>query len=310
MLDELFFEKCFSVGLALNTDINRFNRFLDRYHMFIDNIYFSLPLGDRFHGRDLVSKQFRESENVTLFWQLIKSVVEHSIHTDVVFNTHGLLRSDFEEAKALLQENNLHIDKISLLNDYYKDIRELFPNATLVRSVNDMPDEENDILSECHKFDEVVIGRQHIRNSKLFSQIQEKGTRCVLLLNNGCSHTCGGCRSFEYCEKTFERDSKKYSSEYVYALQSILPYEIHENFFDINSISFFKLSTRNADVEYIEKCILSYIHNNALKFVNENYSNYLLWSRLYWHIKFFCDYDFKKIKMHKINICKLAIDQI
>ena len=51
MKDTSFFSKRFSVGLALDTTLDEFNELLDQYAWAIENIYFSLPMGDKFHAR-------------------------------------------------------------------------------------------------------------------------------------------------------------------------------------------------------------------------------------------------------------------
>lgn len=90
MLNESFFYKKFSVGLAMNTDKVQFNNFLEQYKDFIDNIYVSLHLGDRFHGREPIQKQFQDSNNVTLFWELLTVIRHFEINIEVAFNTDHL----------------------------------------------------------------------------------------------------------------------------------------------------------------------------------------------------------------------------
>ena len=58
MKNKEFFYKRFSVGLTLDTTLELFEQFLSKYHKYIANFYFSLPMGDKFHSRVNV-KQIR-----------------------------------------------------------------------------------------------------------------------------------------------------------------------------------------------------------------------------------------------------------
>ena len=52
---------------------------LDEYSWAIENIYFSLPMGDKFHARTRVVDQMRQPETVALFWELLKCIKAHGI---------------------------------------------------------------------------------------------------------------------------------------------------------------------------------------------------------------------------------------
>ena len=114
-----------------------------------------------------------------------------------------------------------------------------------------------------------------------------------------------------HCRKTYERDRKKWTPEYLYALQSILPYELHEGYFDSSDIGLFKLSTRNADIEFTARCIDSYIRNNAEELIEQKKFNYLLWARLGWHIDYFNEFNYfniKEIKKRCVSLGQLEND--
>ena len=49
MLRDSVFDKRFSVGLTLDATLAEFEHFLAKYGRVIQNIYFSLPMGDKFH---------------------------------------------------------------------------------------------------------------------------------------------------------------------------------------------------------------------------------------------------------------------
>ena len=58
MKNKDFFYKRLSVGLTLDTSLELFEQLLNKYHKYIANFYFSLPMGDKFHSRVNV-KQIR-----------------------------------------------------------------------------------------------------------------------------------------------------------------------------------------------------------------------------------------------------------
>lgn len=303
MLAENYFEKKFSIGLAMNTTVNEFEEFLGKYSFFIENIYVSPPLGDQFHGREHIRKQFQDPDNVTLFWKLIDLIQKYHISLEVVFNTEMLQIDDFQRTKEVFEQRDIKINKIALFDRYFSNIKKLFPDSATVKTVNEMPNTIEAFEKITVDYDEIVVGRQFIREKKVL-QIIKEGLKVdpVLLLNNGCSFHCGGCQKLEHCEDTYVRDRKKWGSEYLYAQQSILPYELHEGYLDLSDIALFKLSTRNADTEFMARCLESYIKNNAEELVKDRSFNYLLWARLGWHIEYFDTFDYGRILRMKTSI--------
>lgn len=300
------FHKKFSVGLAMNTTLGEFENMISQYGDYIDNIYCSIPLGDQFHGRTYVAEQFRHSEVVDRFWKLVKIINDSGIDLEIVFNTDHLTEDDFLNCRRELDNHHVKVQKICVLEGYYDLIKRIFPEVLIVNSVNNMRNSKEEIRSINIPFDEIVIGRQYIRDSEVFRIVSEElhaGT--VLLLNNGCSHICGGCRSFDYCRLCYETAKNKYSPEYLYALQSIMPYEIHEDYFDISGVKLLKLSTRNADTELICKCLDSYINNKVEEYLEKGVHHYMMWARLKWHMDYYDSFDPERIKSLKKQICKI-----
>lgn len=298
-------EKRFSVGIAMETTLSEFENMLKKYGKYIDNFYGSLPLGDQFHGRVHVAKQFKDTKNAQKFWKIVKLLNEYDVNFEMVFNTDNLTEEDFYLCRNELKKHEVTVNKIAILDKYYEQVHTIFQNVKLVNSVNNMPNTIEGIRNTSHLYDEIVIGRQFIRNVEAFRIVtDELGADCVLLVNNGCSHICGGCRSFDYCKGCYEKEKKRTSAEYLYALQSILPYEISENYFDTSAVKLFKLSTRNADTEFICKCLDSYIHDNGKEYVDRSRHHYLLWSRLMWHQDYFDYFDYERIRKIKQKICE------
>lgn len=303
MLNESFFYKKFSVGLAMHTDKKQFRHFLEQYGDFIENIYASLPLGDRFHGREPIQRQFHNSNNVMLFWELLPIIQQFGINIEVAFNTDHLDENDFRLCREHLDQHEITVQKVVILDWYFEYAKKYFPEASIVKSVNNMPETIEDVQNIQLPFDEIVIGRQNIRNEAIFSSVASKA-RSILLLNNGCSYECRGCKSPAYCRESYRHSLQKASAQYLYALQSIMPYEIHEGYFDISHINLLKISNRNADTEYTMKCMDSYIHNNAHAYVEKSKHHYMLWARLGWHIPHFDEFNYDEIKEMKAKICR------
>ena len=298
-------EKRFSVGIAIETTLSDFENMLNKYGRYIDNFYGSIPLGDKFHGRVHIVNQFKNPDNINKFWEIAKLINKYGINLEIVFNTDNLTEEDFYMCRDELKKHEVTVDKIAILDKYYEQVQAIFQKVKLINSVNNMPNTLDGIRNISHKYDEIVIGRHFIRNVEAFHIVtKELGADCVLLVNNGCSHICGGCRSFDYCKECYEKGREKTSAEYLYALQSILPYEISEQYFDTSDVKLFKLSTRNADTEFICKCLDSYIHNNGKEYVDKSLHHYLMWSRLIWHQDYFDSFDYERIRSIKQKICK------
>ncbi len=296
MLEESYFEKKFSVGLAMDTTLKEFEEFLGKYSYFIDNMYVSPPLGDQYHGREHIKEQFHDPDKVALFWELAELIQHYQISLEVVFNTELLGIEDFQRTKEEFDKRNIGIDKIAVFDKYIKDVKALFPKARIVKTVNEMPNSLAEFELIPDVYDEVVVGRQFIREKEVLQIISSQLHAVpVLLINNGCSFHCGGCREMSHCENIYKQDNKVWASEYLYAQQSIFPYELHEGYLDITNIGLFKLSTRNADTDFTARCMDSYIKNNAEELVKEKKFNYLLWARLKWHIEHFDEFDYNRI---------------
>lgn len=295
MINEDFFKKRFSVGVALDSDVDEYKLLLEKYSDFIDNVYFSPPFGDQYHGRSKIAEQLSLPGSDERLWMILRLFRKYGVALEAVFNTHLLSDSDIEYTLRQLALLDLIPEKICVQEPYYRIVRECFPHADIVHSVNFLPNDRSKILPAAKQYDEYVVGRQFIRDEKLFREIKETGCRTVLLLNNGCSHICGGCASQDHCRNAFERSLSKKSAQQIYAEQSIMPFELHEGWLCTENVALFKLSTRNGNASYIEKCLDSYIHNNSDVYAGKNPENYLLWSRLAWPMRFFEYFDYSEI---------------
>lgn len=303
MENRTFFNKRFSVGLALDTTLDEFNALLDQYSWAIENIYFSLPMGDKFHARTRVVSQMRQPEIVELFWELLRCIKSHGIKLELVLN-NGLVRPhDVQEAAQMLTSHDICIDLVGITDDIYDDVKQYFPTQKIVYSFKNRTHTQAAFASLRHHYDEIVVGRQNIRNVELFHFLRaELKTKVVLLLNNGCSHVCGGCTTLNNCHRSYYQEKFNKSSEYLYALQSIMPFELHSELLDTSDVHLFKISSRNASVDYIRKCLDSYINCIEEPYIRQSNENYMLWSRLAWHGEYYTDFSLEHIRKLKKQI--------
>lgn len=296
-----YLKKRFSVGLALDSGTAEYETLFRDYGEYIDNLYFSPPLGQQFHGRTKIAEQLKQPMYIERFWEILRLAQDFQIGLEVVYNTHMLQDNDFIRAEEMFSKNLIKLSKICVQDAYYDFIRSLYPTMELVHSVNSMPDEKDKILQAAGAYSEYVVGRQYTRDTELFHNIAQTGSRCVLLLNNGCSHFCNGCSTPEHCQQVFEktRSERHMTEEQIYALQSIMPFELHEGCIDLTDISLLKLSTRNADVTYIRFCLDSYINGIDRELLDKSSDYYLLWARLLWLTKYFKSFDYERIYAYK-----------
>lgn len=303
LLDRKAFHKKFSVGLLLDTSLQEFNTFLDDYAEYIENFYFSLPMGDRFHSRRRVVEQFHNLVNIDQFWKQLKMINDHGIKLEVLFNTENLSAEDVANGKKMLEEHNVFPQKVGLHDDVFEAVHELFPQNELVYSFNNFPSKMSDFDAKGHQYSEYVLGRQWIRNFEAMDYIhKELHGHVVLLVNNGCSHICGGCSTQRHCFGAYQSARRNNSAEYLYALQSIMPFELHEGLLPMDKFDLIKINSRNTDIRYLRHCIESYLACNEIEWINETKEHFSLWAHLTWHMSYYKDFDLKRIVALKHSI--------
>lgn len=299
------YSKRFSVGLPVLDPVERFHAFLDRYAPYIANVYFSLPLGDKHHSRIVTQRILREEDKIPYFLSLLRCVKNHGIHLEVLFNTAGLSEEDILTAKVFMDIHGIEPDEIGIRMEYHEMVTRIFPGKPLVYSFNNFPSSREAFFSSEKRFQQYVVGRQFIRDAKLLDEIRQHDAKTVLLLNNGCSFTCGGCGNGNHCHDAYYAGRERYSPEYLYALQSIMPFEINEGFIDVEKVDLFKIASRNGNVDYLQQCMDSYMINDASG-TESDPERYLLWSRLLWHADSFADFSYDRIREIKLDIYRDA----
>lgn len=302
-MNESYWIKRFSLGLVLDTNLHEFEAFLAEYHQYIDNFYFSLPMGDRFHSRRRVAEQFRHEEVVDRFWQQLHLIHDYGIKLEVLFNTHGVDERDVEAGRQMLYANQIVPDKVGLVDGVYEAVTKAFPGTEMVYSFNNSPSGMASFEAGGHRYAEYVVGRQFIRNEALWDRIhRDLQGRVVLLVNNGCSHICGGCSSQRHCLDSYQKALNMHSAEYIYALQSVMPYELHENWIERNKIDLIKINSRNTSIPYLRTSLESYILGDEARYIARSKENYALWAHLTWHMRWFGMFDLDRIRAIKTSI--------
>lgn len=300
MKNKEFFYKRFSVGLTLDTNLELFEQFLSKYHTYIANFYFSLPMGDKFHSRINVRRQLRDPEKVKLFWKMLSLIKSFDIKLELVLNNGNVTEAEAYKAKALLSEHDIEIDLVGITNDIFEIVQRVFPTKEVVYSFNNRTNSRDEFEHIPFHYDEIVLGRQNIRNVELFDRIHNgMKSKVVLLLNNGCSHLCGGCTTLANCHSAYYRAKLNCPSEYLYALQSIMPYEIHDGLLDVACVDLFKINSRNASIQQLNDCMDSYINCIEDEYIEQSRANYMLWGRLAWHVEFFDEFSLQRIREYK-----------
>lgn len=290
----------FMVGLPVQNSLPEWDQFLKKYHDNIYSVYFSLPLGDRFHARRSVSDILRDPEAESLFWDLLRVTQGNGVPLELLLNTVYLTKSDVELCKRVLERNGIFIQSITILDEYYDDVRDTFGDIQLNYSFNNYLETESQIPQN-HRYRNVIIGRKNIRNRGLALRLKERGLTPVLLVNNGCNFFCHWCGEGNHCRNMFQTISSKYDINYLYALFSVFPSELDNEHLG-GCYDLYKISNRNADVSSLCQYIDSYLGNGSGEEALENPWNYITWCRLSWFGSHYRELDLKKIQRYKEEI--------
>lgn len=299
------FTKKFNIGLTLNTNLKEFEEFLKKYHGYIRSFYFSPPINKYFHTRKKVAYAFMLPGKKKLFWQMLELIKSYGVELELLLNTLVLDDELIKQAADLMQNRGVTVDSVCFLTRYYDSAVKYFPSAKRILSFNNgfMTEKAIDSAIEKFEFDAMVLGSAFIRDNELFGRLRDKGIEVYLLLNNGCSFNCGTCNNVSSdCKKSFENNLKNHSAEYLYALQSIFPYELAEGIIDTTRVTCLKISNRCSDIRFISEAMDSYINNEVAYYVGKNKNSYAYWGRA----GFFWKY-FRKLNLDSVEKIKREI---
>lgn len=302
------FNKKFNIGLTLETSYKEFDSFLEKYSPYIHSFYFSLPLGKRYHTRSKVANQFLIPGKKRLFWRMLRRIKEYGIELELLFNTLLLDEELIERASITLKEQEIEVDSVCFLAPYYEAVMKYFPNKKYIWSFNNgfRSKKEIDQIIDNYKADAFVLGSLFIRNNRFFQYLDQRGKEVYLILNNGCSFNCDTCNNTEsVCDRSFEKNLRTHSIEYLYALQSIFPFELHDGIIDTSHISCFKISNRSSNLKFIKGALDSYIGGEVRAYVEKSRKNYAYWGRAGYFWRCFGKMDLDKILEYKKELLSL-----
>ena len=299
------FSKKFNVGLTLDSSLSDFGKFLDEYHPYIHSIYFSPPVSRYFHTRSIVANEFLIPGKQRQFWRMLEMIKDHGIELELLLNTLRLDRSLIGRAAESLSRHNIEVDSVCFIESYYDSVCELFPDKKYIFSFNNGYQKKSQIDSVIDKYrsDVFVLGSLFIRNNSFFSYLDSRGKEVYLLLNNACSFNCETCNNIQsVCDRAFRENLKKHSVEYLYALQSIFPFELTDGTIDTSKIKCFKISNRSSNLRFIRGAMDSYIGGEVRSYVERDKNNYAYWGRAGYFWKYFSSMDLDRILEYKREI--------
>ena len=299
------FTKRFNIGLTLDTSLGDFKRFLDDYHPYIHSVFFSPPVSKYFHTRTVVANEFLIPGKKRQFWRMLDMLKEYGIERELLFNTLRLDAPLIERARVALDEHGVEVDSVCFMQSYYDAVREYFPDKKYILSFNNGFRKRAEIDEAIEKYnpDTFVLGSLFIRNNEFFSYLASRGKETYLILNNACSFNCETCNNVQsVCERAFLENKKKHSVEYLYALQSIFPFELDDGTIDTTNIKCFKISNRSSNIKFIRGALESYITGEVRSFVKSSRNNYAFWGRAVFFWKYFGRMDLDRILAYKEEI--------
>lgn len=271
--------KKYSIGLSTDISCGEYRKLLERFGEYIDYVYFSIPISDRFQSRKNLYSKYSRNEATDFLSHVIELFRKFDIKIELALNTYRLSEQDLEDACHYL-ENELHEMPDAVVSNC-KDINriyELFPRAYHIVSFNSAVRTEKDLEKVPDCYNEIVVGSSGIRNEQFWKAIHAKGFQCRLLLNNGCSFNCHSCMRAELCKKTFEHNLQSVPINYLYALQSLYPSEVKKYIENNRYVDSYKISNRNCSYDYLEKCLSGYIEGNDHTDAGDRHFYY--WARM------------------------------
>ena len=300
------FTKKFNVGLTLETSAREFDRFLDEYHPFIHSVYFSPPLGGRYHTRSRVALEFLLPGKRRLFLHMLERMRAYGIELELLFNTLRIDKEMVTAAHTYLSERDLLPDSVCYLLPYEADVVRVFPDQKRILSFNNgflSPREIDRVLDGCERTDAIVLGSLFIRNNRFFSHLSARGVSPYLLLNNACSFNCATCNNTaSVCEAAFRKNLAHHSVEYLYALQSIFPEELTDGTIDTGKVALFKISNRSSSLGFLRDALDSYMTGEMQHYIQKDRKNLALWGRAGYFWPYFKKMDMGRVFAYKAEI--------
>ncbi|MEN8188623.1 MAG: hypothetical protein ABFS19_02160 [Thermodesulfobacteriota bacterium] len=267
------FARKFSIGFPPDLKFEDWKSFVDSFHPYIHDVY-SSPIGDNlYHSRMPLWQYLEHTEaNLKHFVRCISYACSKGASFNLAINTVRLLENNVDILNSIeLMSKYLEIDQITTLTPYADIISKQYPDVPLLSSYNNIGYDD--------RFTQVVLGGKNLRDRSLFTKISNEGFEVKLLLNNGCHFNCPGIcmgKKQSTCQSVAEQNVASNSINYLYALQSVMPFELHDYLINFD-IDLFKINSRLLYNDQLEDVMKSYIENdNQVMFP----SRFLRWGSL------------------------------
>lgn len=288
----------FSIGLSLDIELDEYKKLIDNYNESLYGIYFSPPIGRNAHSRAMIADQLENPQNIDKLDKIIELFYQNGYVIDADLNVNQADESILEKFIEFCMKDP-RITEVTTLLKFGDEIHKNLQGIKMNYSFNNFYSGE-DIP---YYFRTLVLGRKYIRDIKSINEIIKSGKRVKLLLNNGCSFFCGTCNSgSKQCTQLLLKNVNNTSPEYVYALQTLFPWELYELYSRVEEKEklLFKISNRVNDYTYINKCLKTYIDFQCVKpYVDDFWQNYYLWCRVGGLHDFFKDLNIDIIEQYK-----------
>lgn len=293
--------KRFSVGLNLDPDIEKFRRFLDRFHMELASIYYSLPLGSAFYSRNEIEDEFAVPGSEEKLYRFLQLMDDYHIHKELALNINNLSSEQIRMAIDSIKISGIIPDEIVCLKEYGDQIKNAFPDIELKYSFNNT---DYTHIPDC--FDSVVVGKSFLRSMQARHRLLAAGFKVIVLLNNGCSFNCHAfCGDADCCMSYLQENLKHYTAVELYAIQSIFPFEYQRmlNEDPYASEYRFKLSTRPLGIDYTTSTMEAYLGiRDAKDLILADQTNYALFGVMHAFSHFCDEFGYDEIVRIKQNL--------
>lgn len=248
-------KKKFSVGLCLGEDLSDLYSFFEKYSIWLNSIYFSVPLGRKFYSRAKLAEEYDGKEDKLIC--ALQRIKELGIRRELTLNTRDLTKDDLDAAIRFCQERSIIPEEIVCLQEYAPYLRHNFPDCELKYSFNNHDIRMQRVTKE---FDSIVIGKGLLRDMEAIKKLAES-YRITYMLNNGCSFMCAGNCGARNCVSVFDKDISKNGVDYTYARSSIFPSELKEILekYPEAHMFKFKISNRPWGLDFTQKALSAYI---------------------------------------------------
>lgn len=294
-------DKKYSIGLSSDITIKEYEKLLADYHKYIDYVYFSVPISKIFQSREKLYINYSVDEATDFLRNVIDVFKCYHIKIELALNTYKITDNDIRLAYDYLKNTLQRMPDAIVSNyNYMKQIEELFPDIYNIVSFNSFIRNKADLQCIPKNYKEIVLGSSAIRNIQFWKEVKDKGFRCRLLLNNGCSFNCGSCANGNRCLEVFERNLQKNQINYLYALQSLYPSEVKQYISHNPYIYGYKISNRNCSYDYLRECLDGYI--KGIDKTEEGVNCFYYWARLGHFSKYKLNLDEEIIRRYKKQI--------